>query len=135
MPKALLLSLLALILPLAAGCEILGTSSDEAVAVQLVEWEMTADPASTIAGAITFEVTNDGERTHDFAVLLPGEDPGDKYTIIGEMKDLEPEETRNLTVNLVSGTTYELASLRVSIEGGQVLSDYDQGLRLEFPVE
>ena len=132
-------TLLALVVAVAAllgvGCDLLGTSSADAVKVQLNEWAITADPITAPAGVVTFDVQNSGKRKHDFAVLLAGEQEGDRYTVVGEIKGIEPEDTKSLTVTLERGTDYELASLRVAIEGGELVSDYDQGMQLVFAVE
>ncbi len=133
--KTLLVLILGVAALLGAGCDLLGTSSADAVKVQLNEWAITADPITAPAGVVTFDVQNSGKRPHDFAVLLAGEQEGDRYTVIGEIKGIEPEDTKSLTVTLERGTDYELASLRVTIEGGELVSDYDQGMQLVFAVE
>jgi hypothetical protein len=135
MGKLLLLCVLGAAMFGAACDDILGTSSSDSIAVQLNEWAITADPGSTVAGANTFEVTNNGREPHNFVVLLPSEDYDGKYVIVGELGELQPEDTGTLTVTLEEGLTYQLASLRVSITAGDMLSDYDQGMQLDYPVE
>ena len=122
-------------LMLFGACDVLGTSSADSIQVQLNEWAIIADPAVTTAGTNTFEVTNGGTEPHTFAVLLPPGRDGDRYIIIGELGELAPDESATLTVTLEEATIYELASLRVEVTGGDVLSDYDQGMRLEYEVE
>jgi hypothetical protein len=135
MPRPVVL-LAAVIALLSAACDdILGTSSSDSIQVQLNEWAITADPATTLAGANTFEVTNNGSEPHQFAVLLPSENYDDKFVIIGELGELQPEETGTLTVTLEEATTYQLASLRVEIQAGNLVSDYDQGMQLDYDVE
>lgn len=103
--------------------------------MQLNEWAIIADPAVTTAGTNTFEVFNNGKEPHSFAVLLPPADDSERYQIVGELGEIEPDGTATLTVTLDEATTYELASLRVEISGGELQSDYDQGMRLDYEVE
>ena len=68
-------------------------------------------------------------------MLLPPVDDGERYQIVGELGDIEPDGTATLTVTLDEATVYELASLRVEISGGELQSDYDKGMRLDYEVE
>ncbi len=118
-----------------SACDVLGTSSSDSIQVQLNEWALTADPGTTVAGTNTFEVTNNGKETHSFAVLLPSEVNEDRFVVVGELGELKPEETRTLTVTLAESTTYQLASMRVTIQAGKLVSDYDKGMQLDYDVE
>ncbi len=65
------------------------------VSVSAVEYAYTVDPTEVPAGAVTFELTNEGTMGHD--LVLDG-DPGGNTDII------DPGETDSFTVTLEPGT-------------------------------
>ncbi|WP_062521855.1 cupredoxin domain-containing protein [Demequina silvatica] len=65
------------------------------VEVSAVEYGYTASATEIDAGSITFELTNDGEMSHD--LVLDG-DPGGATAVIG------PGETDRFTVDLEPGS-------------------------------
>ncbi|WP_062292940.1 cupredoxin domain-containing protein [Demequina phytophila] len=64
------------------------------VEVSAVEYAFTASETEIDAGSITFELTNEGEMSHD--LVLDG-DPGGATSVIG------PDETDRFTVDLEPG--------------------------------
>lgn len=69
----------------AAGSSTIGVSSTES--------ECQVSTATTASGPVTFEVTNDGERTTEFYVLAE-----DGLRIIGEVENIAPGASRTLTI-------------------------------------
>jgi uncharacterized cupredoxin-like copper-binding protein len=75
---------------------------------------MTLDTSSVSAGAVTFAITNEGVKTHEFVVLstdLPAdqlemngdEANEDAYTLVDEVEDIPGGETATLDVTLDPG--------------------------------
>jgi uncharacterized cupredoxin-like copper-binding protein len=101
---------------------------------------LTPSPASTPAGSVTFIVTNLGDKEHEFVVLktdlaasdLPfdesadeAEEEGEGVTPVDEIEELQPGETKNLTVDLEAGHY----ALICNLEG-----HYRMGMRADFTV-
>jgi uncharacterized cupredoxin-like copper-binding protein len=75
-----------------------GTPPAEGTAIEVVLTEFQIDmPTSIPAGAITFDVANSGEMTHNFEV----EGNGVEETL---EEDLAPNQTASLSVELEPGT-------------------------------
>lgn len=101
---------------------------------------LTPSPDSVAAGEVTFEVTNAGDREHEFVVLqtdlaiddLPFDDAADEViedgpglTAVDEIEELQPGETKTLTVTLDAGNY----ALICNLEG-----HYRMGMRSAFTV-
>jgi uncharacterized cupredoxin-like copper-binding protein len=99
--------------PAASGTTITVSLGDTADAMFL-----TPSPMEAPAGDVTFEVTNDGDREHEFVVLstdfaaddLPFDEEADEaleetdgVVPIDEIESLMPGETKTLTVTLDAG--------------------------------
>jgi uncharacterized cupredoxin-like copper-binding protein len=75
---------------------------------------MKVDPASVAGGTVTFTVTNEGVKKHEFVVLqtdvpvtkldVEGDEViEDNYTAIDEIGEIAPGATETLTVTLDPG--------------------------------
>ena len=82
-----------------------------AVAITLKEFTVTPRPSSAPAGKVTFRVKNAGRLKHEFVVLktakaasdlLKGEE-ADESGNVGEIGDLPPGSSKNLSLMLKSG--------------------------------
>lgn len=125
------------------GCD--GTTID----VSLVEFSVTATPASAAAGHIVFQVHNDSADTqHEFLVVrtdltipqLPTNADGsfneecDSAKVVDSIEEIPGHETRMLTLDLAAGH-YVLLCNRVEIEpDGEVESHFAEGMHTDFNV-
>ena len=84
---------------------------------------MTLDSATAPAGTVTFTVTNEGVKKHEFVVLatdtpvdqltVKGDEVvEDDYTSPGEIGDLPPGDTLTLTVDLAAGPYALICNLK-----------------------
>jgi hypothetical protein len=90
------------------------TPADGAVAVSLVEWAVEA-PVDLAAGPITFEVTNDGDFPHHFAIAR-GNSYEDLPQIVGAVDETAlGDDYLGRTENIQSGAT---ASIEFDLEPG-----------------
>ncbi|MEZ5218603.1 MAG: hypothetical protein R2715_18925 [Ilumatobacteraceae bacterium] len=120
-----------------AGAEAAGAS----IAVSLVEWAVGAPPSAT-AGTVTFDVSNDGQFTHELLVIA-GEATkrcpskrAERWTwasshraqLLGETGRLSSGSSAALTVDLAAGHYVLLCN----ITGGG--SSHARGQVLEFDV-
>lgn len=82
-------------------------STDEAseLTISMTEFAFTPGPAATVAGPVTFRVTNDGVVPHQLAVSPMGESHDAHLVDTG---DVAAGEQRTVTVELPPGT-YEIA--------------------------
>ena len=118
-----------------------------AVEVTVKEFEVLPASASTQAGEVTFEVTNDGpEDEHEFVVIKTDLDPGDLPTdstgavdedgdgieVIDELEEIPVGETEELTVNLEAGSYVLICNI---FEDSENESHYQNGMRTAFEVE
>jgi uncharacterized cupredoxin-like copper-binding protein len=139
-----------------AGC---GDSSDDGTAggggsdagsdtgtvdVTVQEWAVVPGVASTAAGDLTFNVTNEGEETHEFVIFKTDLAPTDLPTAddgsvdeggagvehINEIENIEPGTTQDLTVTLDAGNYVFLCNI---LEGTE--SHYQNGMRTGFEVK
>ncbi len=100
-----------------AGSE--GTSAGGAITVSSTADACTLSATSVGAGSTTFAVTNNGSEATEFYLYAE-----DGQQIIGEVEDIGPALTRELTVDLAAGT-YQTAC-----KPGQV----GEGIRAPFTV-
>ena len=84
---------------------------------------MTVDPTSVAAGTVTFTVTNEGVKKHEFVVLQTDANPDkltvegdevveDDYDSPGEIGDLPAGETDTLTLDLPAGKYVLICNLK-----------------------
>ncbi|HEX9122863.1 MAG TPA: cupredoxin domain-containing protein [Actinomycetota bacterium] len=89
------------------------------VAVSLGETDMShmymkLDQTTVPAGAVTFTISNDGVKAHEFVILstdvsakdleMNGDEANeDAYTGVDEAEDIQPGDTTTLSVNLEPG--------------------------------
>lgn len=142
MRRGLSLVALALVLTVGASC---GGEGEGPVAVSLTEHEIEADPASVPAGEVTFDVSNDGEETHEIVVVstdlapdeLPTADDGsfdeEQVEVVNEIEDIEAGADETLTVELEAGS-YVLACNVVEEEDGETEAHYELGMHTAFDV-
>jgi uncharacterized cupredoxin-like copper-binding protein len=151
--KAALISLAAILVTVIAACGggddptttvAADPGSDSVVVdVSLTDTEdamqLTPSVASVAAGTITFSVTNDGTREHEFVVLKfdpPGADlpfdeaadevleEGDGVTAIDELPSIQVGETLELTVDLDAGHYALICNFERHYRAG-MWSDFD----------
>ncbi|MEY2425085.1 MAG: hypothetical protein QOI61_657 [Actinomycetota bacterium] len=67
MKRVRLIALVALVPVLLAGCSV---SPGDKVRVTMKEWSINVTPAQATSGRVRFEIDSDGERTHNFALIL-----------------------------------------------------------------
>ena len=84
---------------------------------------MTVDPTSVAAGTVTFTVTNEGVKKHEFVVLQTDANPDkltvegdevveDDYDSPGEIGDLPAGATDTLTLDLPAGKYVLICNLK-----------------------
>jgi uncharacterized cupredoxin-like copper-binding protein len=119
-----------------------------AVAVELNEFVVTADPDSVDAGEVNFTVENIGAETHEFVIVktelaedaLPTiedgsvDEEGAGIEVVDEIEDIASETTKELTVDMEAGS-YVLFCNIVEEEGGEPESHYAEGMHTSFSVE
>jgi uncharacterized cupredoxin-like copper-binding protein len=90
---------------------------DDAVGVELVDFEITPEETSLPAGEVSFDVHNDANQVHEFVVArtdlqsgdLPTGDDGnvseetDQLEVVDEIEDIEGGASPTLTVDLAPG--------------------------------
>ena len=119
-PRAVLATGLALVAVACGGDETGGDGST--VGVSMRDWEIVLDPTTAPAGAITFDVTNDGPTTHEFEIFSGDVDPSslpvesgvavtDGLTLIDEVEDVTAGATAELSVDLEPGTYAMICNL------------------------
>jgi hypothetical protein len=107
-----------------------------------------AIPSSADAGEVTFNVSNEGEETHEFVLVktdlgmldLPTADDGSVdeegkgIEPIDEIEDIQAGTTQKLTADLDAGSYVVFCNI-VEKEDGEVVSHYQNGMRAELTVE
>lgn len=117
------------------------------VDVTLQEWAVVADPDSTAAGDVTFNLTNDGpDDPHEFVIIRSDEAPDalptdadgavieEEVDVVDEVEEIEVGNTAELTVGLDAGS-YVLLCNVTEEEDGEIESHYQLGMRTSFTVE
>ncbi|HLE59367.1 MAG TPA: hypothetical protein VJA85_06950 [Candidatus Limnocylindria bacterium] len=95
----------------------------------LTEWTMVLSASSGNAGEFTFNIANDGEKTHEFVVVstdlahdaLPVIDdvvPEDQLTPVDEVEDILAGADGELVVTLEAGNYVILCNLDTHYEKG-----------------
>lgn len=122
----------------ATGC----SKSKGGVAATVDEWKIALGESSAPAGDVTFDISNEGTKVHEFVVFktdlaedaLPtiteaGEiiidEEGEGLEAVDEVEDIAPGSGDSLTVNLAAGT-YVVVCNRPG--------HYDQGMHATFTV-
>lgn len=80
------------------GCVPNAAPDAEAIAVTATDTACTIGTAETTSGTVTFAVTNDGSKVNEFYLLGDNE-----LTIVGEVENIAPGATRELTVQANPG--------------------------------
>jgi uncharacterized cupredoxin-like copper-binding protein len=124
------------------------SGSIEQVNVSLVEFSVTATPATARAGRVLFKVHNDGNAArHEFVVVrtdltfrqLPRnadgsfDEEGAGVRVIGEIETIQRHATRTLMLDLEAGHYMLLCNL-VVVVGGKVRSHFAEGMHTDFTV-
>ncbi len=116
------------------------------VSATLKEWTITLSSTNLKAGTITFNVTNDGTKNHEFIVrktdlkadALPTSSEGTivednpQLSTVGdpsEIPDFAPGLTKSLTLTLQPGNYVIFCNLHV-----ETLLHYEKGMRIGFTV-
>ena len=109
------------------------------------EWHITLSPTVGAAGAVTFTVTNNGEKEHEFVIRktdlasdklklnADGEviedDPS--LTAVGEIGEIKPGTSNNtVTLTLTPGHYVVFCNLHVD-----TLLHYQKGMHADFTVQ
>ncbi len=97
------------------------------VAVTQKEWAIEPAVSSVGPGNVTFQVTNQGQLTHEFVVLQTDAAPGSipiesgkasEAGHQGEVQDVPPGTTKTLTLNLPPGNYVLICNLPGHYEAG-----------------
>lgn len=115
------------------------------VAIELGEWSVLPDPDRVQADKITFDVSNLGQKPHEFAIVRTDLDPDDLPTAddgsvdedelkpLGEVEEIQPEGDGKLEVELTAGS-YVLFCNLVEEAEGETEVHYKLGMRTPFEV-
>lgn len=136
------------ILALPLATVLVGCGSATTVDVTLREFAITPSVASVPAGAVTFEVTNDGPNDiHEFVVIrtdlaldaLPADadgavlEDGEGMEVVDEIEDLAVGASETLALDLEAGS-YVLICNIVEDDEGETEAHYALGMRTAFSV-
>lgn len=83
---------------LLTGCVPNAAPSGDAIAVTASDTDCTVETATAQSGTVTFTVQNDGTKVNEFYVLGSNE-----LTIVGEVENIAPGASRDLTVQVGPG--------------------------------
>ena len=75
--------------------DVVGNDDDAHVSISLTERDLRPGRVEVAAGTVEFEVHNDGDRLHAFAV--------ETTNGVKSIKEIKPDDTRTLSVDLSSG--------------------------------
>lgn len=128
---------------IAAGCSSGGPTT---VKVTLQEWAVVPAANSAKAGAVTFEVTNNGpDDVHEFVVIKTDLDPGalptdadgavseegQGMTVVDEIEDVAIGSTQKLAVTLAAGKYVLICNI---YDEANKEAHYKLGMRTAFTV-
>jgi uncharacterized cupredoxin-like copper-binding protein len=93
----------------------------------LKEYSITPRPSEVAAGRVTFKVHNAGAINHEFVVLRTNKkasqllkgDEADEAGNVGEIGDLQPGQTKTLSLNLKAGHYALICNLAGHYRAGQ----------------
>lgn len=141
--KSLSVAFAAGLLFLAGACSDGGGGT---VDVALTEFDIRADPVSSRAGELTFDVSNDGEEIHEIVVVstdlassdLPTADDGsfdeEQVEVVDEIEDMEAAANEELIVDLEPGSYVLACNVVEEEENGEVEAHYAEGMHAAFEV-
>jgi len=106
-----------------------GGTGGAAVAGTVKDFSITVDPSRLVAGEVNFTITNDGPSTHEFVVVQTDTAPGDLpvendevnedgIALIGEVEDIAPSTTADLTLTLEAGQYVILCNITAHYQQG-----------------
>ena len=106
-----------------------GGTGGAAVAGTVKDFSITVDPSQVAAGEVNFTITNDGPSTHEFVVVQTDTAPGDLpvendevnedgIALIGEVEDIAPSTTADLTLTLEAGQYVILCNITAHYQQG-----------------
>ncbi len=98
------------------------------------EWGITSDTDPLPAGQITFVISNPAESEHEHEVEVLQGAAGTDQEELAEVEDIQPGETKTLTVTLEPGS-YELACTITEEHDGEEIDHYERGMHREIEVQ
>ena len=119
------------------------------VEVTLQEFAVAAVPSSIGAGAVTFDVTNDGpDDVHEFVIIrtdlgateLPVDEDGavvedgEGLEVIDEIEDIPIGATESVTADLDAGAYVLICNVVQTEDDGTIEAHYSEGMRTGFTV-
>lgn len=115
------------------------TPGPDAVTVNLStpeepEWGITSDTDPLPAGQITFVITNPAESEHEHEVEILQGAPGTDQEELAEVEEIQPGETKTLTITLEPGS-YELACAITEEHDGEEIDHYERGMHRDIEVQ
>ena len=101
--------------------------SAKRVKVTLKEWTLTPSASRVPAGKVAFVVSNKGNIQHEFVILrtnirhqaLPMAGSAAKVRALAEIEDIEPGQTKRLTLTLKAGKYVLLCNVPGHYKAGQ----------------
>jgi uncharacterized cupredoxin-like copper-binding protein len=125
------------------GC---GGDSTPTADATLQEFTIKLNKQNLDSGKVKFDVTNDGGTTHEFVVVraddaesLPtktdgsvDEDKIEETAAIGEIEDIEPKDSGDVTFDLDPGTY--VAFCNIVQDGDPPVSHFEKGMHVQFTV-
>jgi iron uptake system component EfeO len=132
-----------------------GAEGGTSVQVMLDEFSVATEPPSARSGEVTFDVSNDGEETHEIVVVrtdlglldLPTaedgsvDEEGEGVEVVGEVEDIAAGASGSLTLDLETGQYVLICNIveeemeMDEMEMEHDPSHYQSGMRTEFTVE
>ena len=115
------------------------TPGPDAVTVNLTtpeepEWGITSDTDPLPAGQITFVITNPADSEHEHEVEVLQGAAGTDQVELAEVEDIQPGETKTLTITLEPGS-YELACTITEEHDGEEIDHYERGMNRDIEVQ
>jgi uncharacterized cupredoxin-like copper-binding protein len=115
------------------------TPGPDAVTVNLTttegdEWDIETDTDPLPAGQITFVITNPAESEHEHEVEILQGASGTDQDELAEVEEIQPGETKTLTVTLEPGS-YELACAITEEHDGEEIDHYERGMHRDIEVQ
>jgi len=127
-----------------AGC----SSDDAASDVVLSEWVVEPDPTSADEGDVKFTGDNQGGEIHELVVVradsaadLPTDEDGTvvedelpEGALIGEIEDIDPGSTADVTLELDAGSYVLFCNITEVEPDGEIESHFAEGMHADFTV-
>lgn len=137
------LTALAVVGALLAACSGSSPSPSEAAAngtvtATLEEWHMNLSSQTVPAGEITFDITNNGEETHEF-VVVKTDLAADSLPVVDDQVDESAFEPVDEVEDIESGDTPTLGPLTLApghyVILCNLLAHYGKGMHVDLTVE